>query len=403
VKVPVKSDRATNVWVTGMGAVTPGGWTAAETWQTVAANQVCIRPMMRFPTYPTSSRVAGMVPGREQALPETSLSLEYGLRAAREAVAQAGLAGPAGSPAAPDRGGMDVAIVANHGENRLPRRGTTGKILGIRDIAGQVAREVGAARFSAPYGACAGSAQAIGTGLRLVQAGQADVVLAGGCDALITPFEFMSFSSLYVMSTRQCPPQEASCPFDRRRDGFVLAEGAAFLVLESEEHARARGAEPLAAVEGFGLRQNAYHVFAPPPDGLGLEHAMRDALRDAGLDPGDVDWLNAHGTSTKDNDLSETIAIHKTFGAQADRLPVSSSKSQLGHTMAACGAIEGVLSVQAIRNSTIPPTANLAEPDPLCDLDYVPSQARPAAIRHVLSNSFGFGGHSASIVFGAVA
>ncbi len=293
--------------------------------------------------------------------------------------------------------------MANHGENRLPRPGTTGKIIGIRDIAAEVARQVGASRFSAPYGACAGSAQAIGTGLRLVQTGQADVVLAGGSDALITPFEFMSFSSLYVMSTRDCPPEEASCPFDRRRDGFVLAEGAAFLVLESEPHARARGAEPLAAVEGFGLRQNAYHMFAPPPDGLGLEHAMRDALRDAHLDQRDVDWLNAHGTSTKDNDLSETIAIHQAFGPHAERLPVSSSKSQLGHTMAACGAIEAVLSVQAIRQATIPPTANLTTPDPRCDLDYVTSGARPATVRHVLSNSFGFGGHSASLVFGAVA
>jgi len=392
----VKLNRGTNVWITGMGAVSPGGWTAEQTWQTVVANRVCVRPMTRFPTYPSSSRVAGMVPDREQALPETSLSLEYARHAAAEAAAQAGLGEPA-------RGGVDVAIVANHGENRLPRHGTTGKIIGIRDIAAEVARQVGASRFSAPYGACAGSAQAIGTGLRLVQTGQADVVLAGGSDALITPFEFMSFSSLYVMSTRDCPPEEASCPFDRRRDGFVLAEGAAFLVLESEPHARARGAEPLAAVEGFGLRQNAYHMFAPPPDGLGLEHAMRDALRDAKLDQRDVDWLNAHGTSTKDNDLSETIAIHQAFGPHAERLPVSSSKSQLGHTMAACGAIEAVLSVQAIRQATIPPTANLTTPDPRCDLDYVTSGARPATVRHVLSNSFGFGGHSASLVFGAVA
>src|SRR5262249_42840500 len=162
--------------------------------------------------------------------------------------------------------------------------------------------------FSSPYGACAGSAQAIGMGKRLIDSGRADVVLAGGCDALVTPFDFFSFSSLYVMSTRDCPPDEASCPFDRRRDGFVLAEGAAFVVRESQRHASARGAEPLARLEGFGLRQNAYHMFAPPTDGLGPKDAMLAALRDARVSPADVDHINAHGTSTKDNDSSETIA-----------------------------------------------------------------------------------------------
>jgi 3-oxoacyl-[acyl-carrier-protein] synthase II len=386
---------AVTALVTGIGAVTPAGRTSAQTWRGIVDNRVSITAMNRFPTYPSSSRIAGMVPGNEDAMPPEPLSLEYGLAAAGEALARAGLRS--------DEAAVDVAIVANHGENRLPRSGSSGKIIGIRDIAGQVAAAVGAPRFSAPYGACAGSAQAIGTGLRLIRDGHAQVVLAGGCDALITPFEYMSFSSLYVMSTRDCPPEEASCPFDRRRDGFVLAEGAGFLVLEAAGHAAARGAEPLAVLEGFGLRQNAYHMFAPPPDGLGLEHAMRDALSDAHIDPADVDWVNAHGTSTKDNDVSETLAIRRALGAHADRVPVSSSKSQLGHTMAACGAIEAVLSVRAILDSVVPPTANLTEPDPECDLDYVASGARDQPIRHVLSNSFGFGGHSAALVIGAAA
>ncbi|WP_020667198.1 beta-ketoacyl-[acyl-carrier-protein] synthase family protein [Amycolatopsis nigrescens] len=395
------SDR---VWVTGLGMVSPGGWTAEDTWRCVVEGRSGVSKLERFPTYPSSSRVAGMVPGREGPLPaDRSLSLEYGLHAAAEALRSAGLPvhDADGTGAAED--GVDVALVANHGENRLPRDGDTGKLIGIRDIAGKVAATAGTGRYSAPYGACAGSAQAIGVGLRLIQTGNADVVLAGGCDALIVPFEYMSFSSLYVMSTRECPPEEASCPFDARRDGFVLAEGAAFLVLESARHAEARGAEPLALAEGFGLRQNAYHMFAPPPDGLGLEQAMRGAIDDAKLDAGDIGWVNAHGTSTKDNDSSETLAIRKVFGAGADRLPVSSTKSQLGHTMGACGAIEAALSVQALRSSVVPPTSNLEQPDPLCDLDYVTTGAREKELDHVLSNSFGFGGHSASLVFGRVA
>ena len=385
------------VWITGVGAVTPAGWSAEETWQRVTDGKPCITPVTRFETFPSSSRVAGVVPGRQDELPATSLSLEYGLHAAAEAVAQAGLV-PGSGPAA------DAASVATHGERRLPRADGSGRLLGVLDIARQVGAVAGAKRVTAPYGACAGSAQAIGSGMALIRSGAANVVLAGGTDSLVTPFDFFSFSSLYVMSTRDCPPEEASCPFDLRRDGFVLAEGAAFLVLESERHARARGADPLAVAEGFGLRQNAYHVFAPPPDRQGPEQAMAAALRDARLDASAVGWVNAHGTSTKDNDSSESQSIRTVFGTAADTVPVSSSKSQLGHTMGACGAIEAVLSVLALRDGVVPPTSNLQQPDPACDLDYVASGARDdRGLRHVLSNSFGFGGHSASLVFGAVA
>lgn len=392
---------ADEVWITGTGSVSPAGWGVEDTWKGVLGDVSFVRKLERFPTYESSSTVAAMVPGREGPLPgDRSLSLEYGRYAAMEALRGAGLCGP-GQESAPG-GSVDVALVANHGENRLPRADDDGKLLGIGEIARQIAGAAGAGRYSAPYGACAGSAQAIGVGTRLIQAGAADVVLAGGCDALITPFYYMSFSSLYVMSTRECPPEQASCPFDVRRDGFVLAEGAAFLVLESERHARARGAEPLATVEGFGLRQNAYHMFAPPPDGAGLNQAMQAALHDARLNAGDVGWINAHGTSTKDNDLSETLAIHEVFGPHASATPVSSVKSQLGHTMGACGAIEAVVSVRALRESLVPPTANLERPGPGCDLDYVPNGPRQKRLDHVLSNSFGFGGHSASVVFGRV-
>ncbi|MFS8099433.1 beta-ketoacyl-[acyl-carrier-protein] synthase family protein [Lentzea alba] len=378
------------MWVTGIGAVTPGGWSVEESWSAVSAGKSCISQVDRFTTFSSSSRVAGMVPGREAVLPEHSLSLEYGVHAARQALERSGLAA------------VDTAIVANHGERRLPAESASGRVTGVSDIASEVGKVAGASSYSAPYGACAGSAQAIGTAAKLIRSGRAQTALAGGCDALVTPFDFFSFSSLYVMSTRECPPEEASCPFDVRRDGFVLAEGAAFLILESEAHARARGAEPLAVLEGFGLRQNAYHMFAPPPDGRGPADAMREALRDARLDPSAIGYINAHGTSTKDNDSSETMAIREVFGAHADVLPVSSNKSQIGHTMGACGAIEAVLSIQSLRSGIIPPTSNLHEPDPACDLDYVPLKPREIAVDHVLSNSFGFGGHSASLIFGRV-
>lgn len=392
-----------NVIVTGFGAVTPGGWSAEETWNSVVSGRSGVHPVERFRTFDSSSRVAGMVPGREVGpLPSHSLSVEYGTHAACEAITMAGLSPRtseerAGGLPAP----IDLAIVANHGERRLPTESSNGRIAGVRDISRWIAAVTDARASSAPYGACAGSAQAIGMGKRMIEANRADVVLAGGCDALVTPFDFFSFSSLYVMSTRNCPPEEASCPFDLRRDGFVLAEGAAFLVLESQSHAAARGAQPLARLEGFGLRQNAYHMFAPPPDGLGPECAMREALRDARLGETDICHINAHGTSTKDNDTSETLAIGAVFGKHAGSVPVTSNKSQLGHTMGACGAIEAVLSIQSLRHGIIPPTSNLDSQDPACDLD-VPTEARQVQVRHVLSNSFGFGGHSASLVLGAV-
>jgi 3-oxoacyl-[acyl-carrier-protein] synthase II len=383
------------VWITGLGAVTPAGWTAAESWAAVSAGKSCVREVKRFTTFASSSRVAGMVPGSEATLPEHSLSLEYGLSAAKQALAVAGIDLPESR--------VDTVIVANHGERRLPKKTSSGRIIGVRGIAAGIAAAAGTKDYSAPYGACAGSAQAIGSAAKLIRTGRAKTVLAGGTDALVTPFDFFSFSSLYVMTSRDCPPEEASCPFDIRRDGFVLAEGAAFLVLEAESHARARGAEPIAVLEGFGLRQNAYHMFAPPPDGLGPEQAMREALRDAKLDASEISYVNAHGTSTKDNDSSESMAIRAVFGAHADGLQVSSNKSQIGHTMGACGAIEAVLSIESLRANVIPPTSNLREPDPACDLDYVPLTAREAKLDHILSNSFGFGGHSASLIFGRAA
>jgi 3-oxoacyl-[acyl-carrier-protein] synthase II len=257
---------------------------------------------------------------------------------------------------------------------------------------------VGARRALSLYGACAGGGLAIGAAMKLIESGKLDVCVAGGADCLLREHDFYHFCGLYAMTTRDCPPDEACCPFDERRDGFVLSEGAGFVVLEAEQHARARVADPLAVVAGFGSTQNAYHIVASPPDGAGPAEAMMAALTDARVAPEDVPYINAHGTSTRDNDVCETIAIRKAFGHHAENLMVSSVKSELGHTMGAAGAIEVALCTKILETGVIPPTINLHQPDPRCDLDYVPHEAREVSVDRVLSNSFGFGGHDAALL-----
>jgi 3-oxoacyl-[acyl-carrier-protein] synthase II len=267
-------------------------------------------------------------------------------------------------------------------------------------MADAVAAMVRADSSMAVYGACAGGLLAIGSGMELIRGGHAAAVVAGGADCLLREFDFFQFCNLYAMSSRDTEPADACCPFDQRRDGFVLSEGAAFLVLESESAARARSAQPLAVLEGYGYSQNAYHMVASPPDAYGPTRAMSQALADAGIEPDAVPYVNAHGTSTRDNDWCETLAIRNVFGSAADDLAVSSSKSELGHLMAAAGAIEAIVTVKALEHQVAPPTINLREPDARCDLDYVVGRQRPLAMRHALTNSFGFGGHNASIVVG---
>lgn len=385
---------ARTVWVTGIGAVSPGGWNARATWDAVVAGTSLGRPIERFDISGAATRVAATVPGRERALPpDQSLALEYGLVAAREAVEMAGL----------DGDGVDVAFVANHGDRRVPVGENDALILRLDALTEAVAKEVGARRWTASHGACAAGTLAIGFGGEFVRSGAADVVLAGAADSLLNGYDFFQFCNLHGMTERECAPEEASCPFDRRRDGYLLSEGAGFFVLEAEEHARARGAEPLAVLEGFGSSQNAHHYVALPPDASGPTLAIEAALRSSGRAPEDIGYVNAHGTSTPDNDWCETLAIHKAFGDHAERITVSSTKSILGHATAAAGAVEAVVCVEALRNGVLPPTANLHEPDPRCDLDYIPLEAREQQVDHLISNSFGFGGHCATIVLGRVA
>ncbi len=247
--------------------------------------------------------------------------------------------------------------------------------------------------------ACAAATQAMGDSLDLIRSGRADIVLTGGTEAALCELGLCGFAVMRALSTRNEEPQKASRPFDAERDGFVAAEGAAIFVFEELEHARRRGAQAIAEIAGYGACNDAYHVVAPCADGEGAVRAMNWALEDAGVPPEQVDYINAHGTSTKINDSAETLAIKKTFGEQAYRIPVSATKSMIGHAFGAAGALESVACVEAMRHGVIPPTINYEHPDPECDLDYVPNEARRADVRVALKNSFGFGGQNACLLF----
>ena len=253
---------------------------------------------------------------------------------------------------------------------------------------------------SAVATACASATNAIGDAFRLIQHDQADVMVTGGSEAAITAMGLSGFGRMNALSTRNDEPERASRPFDAGRDGFVLGEGAGIMLLEERQHALDRGANVLAEVLGYGMSSDAYHMTAPDPEGRGAARAMAAAVRDAGLNPTDIQYVNAHGTSTPLGDKAETAAIRTVFGDHADALAVSSTKSQIGHLLGASGGVETMACAMALRDQVAPPTINLDDPDPACDLDYVPHEARPMTIDAVLNNSFGFGGHNACLVLG---
>ena len=250
-----------------------------------------------------------------------------------------------------------------------------------------------------PTSACASGTHALGEAFHLIRRGLQDAVIAGGAEAAITPLGVGGFAAMKALSTRNDEPERASRPFDKDRDGFVIGEGSGVLILEERERALRRGAKIYAEVTGYGANGDAHHMTAPAPEGEGAARCMRLALKDAGITPGEIDYINAHGTSTEYNDANESTAIRTVFGEHAARLAVSSTKSMTGHLLGAAGAVEGVYSTLALYHGVIPPTINYETPDPACDLDYVPNQARKADLKLVLSNSFGFGGTNACIVF----
>jgi 3-oxoacyl-[acyl-carrier-protein] synthase II len=269
----------------------------------------------------------------------------------------------------------------------------------VNEASGQVAITYG---FKGPNScvatACASGSHAIGDAFKIIERGDADIMLCGGTESCITPLGLGGFCALKALSVRNNEPEKASRPFDRERDGFVMAEGCGLVLLENLEHAKQRNAQIYAEIVGYGMSCDAYHITAPDPEGDGAARAMKEALRDAGLRPEDVNYINAHGTSTKLNDKIETLAIKKAFGSHSKKVMVSSTKSMTGHLLGAAGGLEFVVCCLAIKDSVIPPTINYEYPDPDCDLDYVPNTARKAKLGICMSNSLGFGGHNASLI-----
>jgi 3-oxoacyl-[acyl-carrier-protein] synthase II len=414
------------VVVTGMGVVTPIGVGLDRFWKRALAGTSGVRRIEHFDPEGLPTRMAATLAGAELIdglRAENELDafeprhVVIGVHAARQAVAQAramsilrgrragiylGTSGEREDLR--HRGAMAYAAEAEEGAitvdgfvRQFARRVSADR--SYRGIAQYVtARLAGMFGIGGPSAtmqtACASSAQAIGEAVRSIRRGTIDVALAGGTDCMVSPIEVQVFCLLGVMSRRNEEPEAASRPFDAQRDGFVLGEGAAFLVLEEAEHARRRGADAIADLAGYGMACDAYRITDEAPDGRGAVRAIRGAIDDAGLSSAEVDYVNAHGTSTTMNDRVETAAIKTVFGADARRLLISSTKSMIGHTICAAGAIELVTTVLAVRDQVAPPTINYRVPDPDCDLNYVPNVAVSAPIRAAISNSFGFGGHN---------
>jgi len=405
------------VVVTGLGAVTPLGIGVRPTWDAVLAGRSGVGPITRFDASAFPTRFAAEVKGfrpeefiEPREIRRMDLFIQYAMAAAAGAVEDAGLSV---DEASADRvvvymgtGLGGLSTLERYHEVYLkegPRKISPFFIpMLITNLApGHIAMKYG---FKGPNitttTACAASSHAIGEALVAIRRGACDVAVAGGTEATITPLGLGGFCSMKALSTRNDDPARASRPFDRDRDGFVMGEGAAILVLEEAEVARRRGARIYAEVCGYGASADAYHVTAPSPGGEGAARCMQAALADAGLRPEEVDYINAHGTSTPYNDATETMAIKTVFGDHARRVMVSSTKSMTGHLLGAAGALESLFCVLAIREGAVPPTINYTTPDPECDLDYVPNEARAARLRYVLSNSFGFGGTNSCLVFG---
>jgi len=401
-----------------MGIVSPVGSELEEAWRNICEGNSGIRAIENFDASGFTTQIAGAVQGFETdrfLAPKDARKMDpfmhFGIGASEMALGDSGLevddsnGHRVGVAMGAGIGGL-ATIEANH-EKYLaggPRKISPFYIPGsiINMISGHVSIRHGITGPNiAIVTACTTSTHCIGIAARTIAYGDADVMIAGGAEYATTPTAIGGFCSARAMSTRNDDPKGASRPFDQGRDGFVLSNGAGCIVLEELESARSRGARIYAELLGFGMSGDAYHITSPPADGEGARKCMVSAMRDAGVDPSDVDYLNAHGTSTPAGDLGETVAIKRAFGESSKDLAVSSTKSVTGHLLGAAGAAEAIFSVLAIRDQVLPPTINLENPDPECDLDYVPNTAREARVKTVVSNSFGFGGTNGSLVFRA--
>jgi 3-oxoacyl-[acyl-carrier-protein] synthase II len=404
------------VVVTGMGVVTPVGGTVSETWSNLVEGHSGIGPITLFDAAEFDARIAGEV---KNFAPEALLSpreakrqdrfCQFALVACREALADSGLT-------IDDSNSTDVGVLFGSGIGGIITLSEQIEVLRTKGphfvspflipmflidlAAGQIAIATGArGPNSGIVSACSTSAHALGEAAEIIKRGDAKVMIAGGSEAGIGPIGVAGFASMKALSTRNDEPERASRPFDAERDGFVMGEGAGVVILEAESYARARGARIYAELAGYGATDDAYHITAPSEGGEGAVRSMRIALQKADCEPEDVDYVNAHGTSTPINDRLETMAMKTVFGDAAYRTPISSTKSMTGHLLGAGGVVESVVCIKAIEYGVIPPTINYENPDPECDLDYVPNEARHASVDVALTNSLGFGGHNASLVF----
>jgi len=403
------------VVITGLGAITPIGHNIRETWENLLKGVSGFDMITHFDASSFSTRFAAEVknynPEQHFDLKESrklDLYTQYALVAAREAIADAGLKEASINP---DK----VGVITGAGIGGiLTLEEECGKFIaaGPRRVSPffipKMISNIAAAHIAIENGykginfnitsACASANHAIGTAMRAIQYGDADVMISGGAEAAVTPLAVAGFGALRAISTRNDDPKTSSRPFDKDRDGFVMSEGAAILVLEELEHARARGAKIYAELAGYGATDDAFHITAPLEDGSGSSKCMQMALHDAGLKPEDIQYINAHGTSTPLNDKGETMSIKTTFGEHAYKLKISSTKSMVGHMLGAAAGIEAIVCTKTIETGWIHPTMNLVNPDPECDLDYVPNQAVQAEVNAALSNSLGFGGHNSAII-----
>jgi 3-oxoacyl-[acyl-carrier-protein] synthase II len=404
------------VVITGMGCISPVGNTVAETWKSLLEGKSGAALITRFDTSQHKTRFAAEVKGFDAAAVfgvrdarRMDRFTQFAIATAMEALAQSGLA-------IDDSNRDRIGVVIGTGiggistlieqwevmKERGPDRVSPFLVpMMISDSApGMLAIRFGVRGPNMALAtACASGNNAIGEALEMIRRGSADVMLAGASEAALIPVAMAGMNVMTALSTRNDDPQTASRPFDKDRDGFLMGEGAGMLVLEELGHAQARGANILAEITGYGTTDDAHHISAPAENGAGAAMSMKLALEDAGLTVNDIGYINAHGTSTPLNDKSETAAIKTVFGEQAYRIPVSSTKSMTGHLLGASGAVEATFCVLAIREQILPPTINYHTPDPVCDLDYVPNQPRKASPQHVMSNSFGFGGHNATLIF----
>jgi 3-oxoacyl-[acyl-carrier-protein] synthase II len=404
------------VVITGLGMISPLGIGNEPTWQGLVEGRSGIDHITKFDVSQYTTRIAGEVRGfnpedwmDKKEVKKSDTFIHYAVAAATMAAKDAGLemakedADRVGVVIGSGIGGLPLIEemhrkLLERGPSRISPFFIPGLIVNL--AAGQISIRFGAkGPNSAPATACATGAHAIGDAMKIIRYDEADVMFAGGSEAVITPLALGGFAAMRALSTRNDDPQHASRPWDAQRDGFVMGEGAGVVILEEREHALARGAHIYCEITGYGMSSDAYHITSPAEDGSGMIRVMQRALKDAGLQPQDIQYINAHGTSTPVGDKTETVAIKGVFGEDAHKVAVSSTKSMTGHLLGAAGGLESAVAAMVVKTGIVPPTINLENPDPECDLDYVPNKARTMEIRNVLSNSFGFGGTNATLVF----